>query len=89
MTMHPSVPYTTYAPYSREQTGNIITFAQFEEGNLLSETKNLLSETRDDSESGNKYDDDSTMPPLISEEDMDAMSSADESNAGTMSTEIL
>ena len=31
-------------------------FVQFEEGNLL-------SETRDDEKSGDKYDDDSIMPP--------------------------
>ena len=36
-------------------------FTQFEEGNLL-------SENRDDAESGDKYDDNSIMPPLIREE---------------------
>ena len=36
--MRPSVTYTLYATYSKEQTGDIITFVQFEEGNLLSET---------------------------------------------------
>ena len=36
--------------------------------NLLSETQDLLSETCDDAESGNKYDEDSTMPPSIIEE---------------------
>ena len=41
--------------------GNIITLAHFEEGGLL-------SETRDDTGSGNKYDDNSNMPPLISKE---------------------
>ena len=38
MDMRPSVTYTLYATYSKEQTGDIITFVQFEEGNLLSET---------------------------------------------------
>ena len=66
--MRLDVSYTLYATYSREKTGNMITFSQFEEGNLLSETYNLLSETRDDEEIGNKYDDVSNMPPLISEE---------------------
>ena len=54
----------SYIPYDtslRVKTGNIITFTQFEDGDLLSET---LVYT----ESGNKSDDDSTMPPLISEE---------------------
>ena len=36
MDMLPDVPYTPYAAYSREQSGDIITFAQFEEVNLLS-----------------------------------------------------
>ena len=36
MVMRPDVSYTPYATSSREQTGNIITFTQFEEGNLLS-----------------------------------------------------
>ena len=45
--MRPDVSSTPYATSSREQTGNIITFAQFEEGNLLSETHHLLAETRD------------------------------------------
>ena len=34
--------YVTYIPYnksSKEQTGDIITFAQFEEEDLLSETR--------------------------------------------------
>ena len=31
----PEVSYITYATSYHEQTGNIITFTQFEEGNLL------------------------------------------------------
>ena len=49
--MCPSVKYTPCAKYSREQTGNIITFAQFEE-------ENLLSETRNNAETGDNFDDD-------------------------------
>ena len=41
---------------------------QFEEGDLLSETHNLLSETQDDMESGNESDGESTLLLLISEE---------------------
>ena len=63
--MRLSVTYTPYAAYSREQTGNKITFAQFEEGGLLSETRN-------DAESGDKSDDNSSMPPLLREEEMDS-----------------
>ena len=40
MAMRPAVTYTLYATSSKEQTGNVITFAQFEEGNLLTETRN-------------------------------------------------
>ena len=72
-----------------KKTGNIITFKQFEEGNVLSETQNLLSEACDDTESDNKSDENSTMPPLISEEEMDAMSSDDDSDDEPMSTEML
>ena len=43
MDMRTAVSYTTYATSSREQTGDLIIFAQFEEGNLLSETHSLLS----------------------------------------------
>ena len=48
MAMRLTVTYTPYATYSKEQTGNVITFAQFEEGNLLTETRN-------DTESGDEY----------------------------------
>ena len=60
MAMRPSATYTPYATYSKEKTGYITTFTHFEEGDLL-------SETRDDAESGNKSDDNSIMPPLLSE----------------------
>ena len=56
--------YIPYATSSKEQTGDIITFAQFEKGNLLSESCN-------DIESGNKSDEDSTLPPLIHEAEID------------------
>ena len=49
MAMRSAVTYTPYAMSSKEQTGNVITFAQFEEGNLLSETRN-------DTESGDESD---------------------------------
>ena len=56
-----AMSYTPYATYLMEQTFNIITFPQFQEGYLL-------SESRDNMESGDDSDDDSTVPPLISEE---------------------
>ena len=49
----------------------------------------LLSETRDDAESGGKYNDDSIMPPLLSKEEMDTMDSRDESEDEPVSTEML
>ena len=52
--MHLSVKYTSCDTYLRGKTGGIITFAQFEEGNLLSETRN-------DAESSDESDDDSIM----------------------------
>ena len=38
--MRPVVTYTPYVTSSREQTGDIITFAQFEEGYILTKTRN-------------------------------------------------
>ena len=61
--MRPDVTYTPCATSLRGGTGDIITFAQFEEGNILTKTCN-------DAESG---DDDSIIPPLLIEEDIDAM----------------
>ena len=61
MDICPDVSHTPYATSSREKTGNIITFTQFEEGNVLSETQNLLAEACDDTESNNKSDENSTM----------------------------
>ena len=58
MAMRPDVSYTTYSTYQMEQTGNTIMFTQFEERNLSSETQNLLSETCDNTESGNESDED-------------------------------
>ena len=40
MAMRLSVIYTPYATSSKEQTGDVITFAQFEEENILTETRN-------------------------------------------------
>ena len=79
MAMRPTVKYTPCAKSSREQTGNITTLTQFEEGNILTKTCN-------DAESGN---DDSIMPPLLSEEDTDAMDSGNESDHDIISKDML
>ena len=39
MAVHVYVTYTPYATSPKEQTGDIITFVQFEEGCLLSQTR--------------------------------------------------
>ena len=65
--MRPYIIYTPCATSLRKITGDINTSTQFEEGYIL-------SKTRKDAESG---DDDSIMPPLLSEEDMNAMGSGD------------
>ena len=82
MDMHPEVTYTPCDTSSRGETVNIITFAQFEEGNVLTRTRN-------DAESDDESDDDSIMPPLLSEEDMYAMDSGDDSDHDLISTEML
>ena len=60
----------------------VIMFTHFEEGNVWSKTRN-------DAESSDKYGDNSIMPPLISEEEMDTIDSGDESDDDPMSTEMV
>ena len=57
--MRPAVTYTRCATSSSEQTGHIITFAHFEEVNILTETRNIA-------ESSDESNDNSIMPPLLS-----------------------
>ena len=54
-------------------------FTQFEQGGLLSEIRN-------DAESGDESDDDSIIPPLISKEEIYAMDYGDDSDDEPMST---
>ena len=77
--MSPAVTYTPYNTSLREKSGNIITFAQFEEGNILTKT---CKDAKSD-------DDDSIMPPIRSKEDIDAMDSGDESDHDLIYTEML
>ena len=79
MAMRPAVTYTPYATSSKEQTGDVITFIQFEEGNILTETRN-------NAESGDKSDNKSIM---MSEQDMDNINSGDESDHDHISKEML
>ena len=61
MAMRPTVTYTLYATSSKEKIGDVITFAQFEEGNLISEPCN-------DTESDDESDSESIM---MNEKDME------------------
>ena len=79
MSMRTEVMYTPYATSSKEQTGDVITFAQFEEVNILTKTCN-------DAESGDESDNKSIM---MSEQDMDTINSGDESDHDLVSTEML
>ena len=49
MAIRLEVMYTPYAVSLKEQTGDLITFAQFEEGKILTETHND-AESGDESE---------------------------------------
>ena len=71
--------YTLYVISSRGQTGNIITFAQSEEVDIITETRN-------DAESCNKSDNKSFM---MSEQDMENLDSNEESYHDIISTEML
>ena len=54
MAMRTEVAYTPCATSSRKQTGDIITFTHFEEGNILTKTRN-------DAKIGDESDDESIM----------------------------
>ena len=79
MTMLPTVTYTPYATSSKEQTANVITFAQFEEGDLLTETRN-------DTESGDKYNSKSI---IMSKQDMENLDEKEKFDDDLISTETL
>ena len=79
MVMRPAVTFTPYATSSGEQTGDVIKFAQFEEGNILTKTHN-------DAESSDESDNKSIM---MSKQDMDAINSGDDSDHDLVYTEML
>ena len=79
MAMRPAMTYTLYATSSKEQTGDVITFAQFEEGNTLTETCN-------DAEIGDKSDSESIM---VSKNDMENIDEKENFNDNLISTETL
>ena len=77
--MRPAVTYTPYATSSKEQTGDVITFAHFEEGDLLSETHN-------DTESDDKSDSKSI---TMSKKDMENIDEKEKFDDDLISTETL
>ena len=79
MAMRPSVTYKPYVKSSREQTGDIITFTKFEEGNISTKTSN-------NEESGEQSDNESIM---MSKQDMDAINYGEESYHDLIYTEML
>ena len=86
MAMRPSVSYIPCATSSKGKTGDVITFSQFEESNLLYETSEYIES---DDKIGDKFDDNSNIPPLLSLEETDALDSGDESDDKPISTEML
>ena len=67
MVMRPAVTYTPCATSLREQNGVVIMFTQFEEGNILTETRN-------DAESGDESDNESIMMSKQDMENLDSIS---------------
>ena len=76
MAMRPIVTYTTS---SKEQTGDVITFAQFEE-------RNLITETRNDTESDDESDSESIMMSEKYRENLDEKEKVEDD---LISTEML
>ena len=77
--MRLSVTYTTYGTSLREKTGNIMTFTQFEEGNILTKTSN-------DAESGDESDTESIM---MSKQDMENIDEKENFDYNHISMETL
>ena len=71
--------YTPYATSSKEQTGDVITLIQFEEGNLITETRNN-TEIGDESDS---------KPIMKSEKDMENIDEKEKFDDDLISTETL
>ena len=79
MAMRTAVTYTPYATSSKEKTGDVITFTLFEEGNILTETRN-------NAESCDESDRKSIM---MSKQDMENLDSKEDFDDDLISTETL
>ena len=77
--MRPEVKYIPYATSLKEQTGDVIMFTQFEKGNILTETCN-------DTESGDESDSKSL---IMNEQDMENLDSNENSDHNLISMETL
>ena len=77
--MRLAVTHKPYATSSKEKTDNVITFTQFEEGNIWTKTFN-------DAEICDESDNKSIM---MSEQDTEFINSGDESDHDLISTEML
>ena len=77
--MRLEVMYTLYTTSTKEQTGNVITDAHFEERKILTKTSN-------DAESGDESNNEQIM---MSKKDMDTINSGDESDHDLISKEML
>ena len=75
--MRPSATYTPYTTSSKKKSVDIITFAQFEDGNLLSENR---EDVESDDKICDKPDDNSIIPPLLSLEELSAWDYGNESD---------
>ena len=78
ITMRLEMTYTPYATSLKEQTGNVIKFAQFEEGNILTETFN-------NTEIGDESNSESLM---MNEQDMENLDSNENSDHDLISSNV-
>ena len=79
MVMRPDVTYTPFATSLKEKNGDVITFAHFEEGYILTETCN-------NAESGDESNNELIM---MRKQDIDDINYGDESDHDLISTEML
>ena len=77
--MRLAVTYPRYATSSKEQTGDVIMSAQFEDGNIWTKTHNAA-------DIGDEFDNKSIMK---SEQDMENLDSNEDSDHDLISTEML
>ena len=77
--MRTAVKYTPYATSSKEETGDVVTFTQFKEGNISTDTSN-------DAETVEESDNESIM---TSKQDMEDINYGDESDHDLISTDML